>query len=100
MDEDLELQDLDGNLVSVGDFGWMEEARQAEGLLRAMSIPCLLRNENILRIDPRVWMDGLGGLCLMVAPHDEARAREVLASRVSDDDLAAQAVAATPEETQ
>jgi len=83
-----------GDLVQVGAFGWIEEARQAEGLLRSVSIPCFLKNENILRIDPRVWMDGPGGLCLMVAASDAEEALAVLNSRVSDEELARQAEAA------
>ena len=89
-------QEPEGDLVQVGAFGWMEEARQAEGLLRSESIPCFLKNENILRIDPFVWMNGAGGLCLMVAASDAERALEILATRVSDEELAAQAEAAKP----
>jgi hypothetical protein len=48
------IQEPDGGMVQVGGFGWIEEALQAEGLLRSESIPCFLKNENILRIDPRV----------------------------------------------
>ena len=90
-----EEQQPDGDLIQVGAYGWIEEARQAEGLLRSVSIPCYLKNENVLRIDPPVWMDGPGGLCLMVAPSDAERAREILNTRISDEDLAAQAEAAS-----
>ena len=50
----------------------------------------------MLRIDPRVWSFGEGGLCLMVASSDLERAREILDTRVSDEELAAQAEAAPP----
>jgi hypothetical protein len=88
-----------GPLVQVGAYGWIEEARQAEGLLRSCSIPCYLKNETILRIDPLVWMNGQGGLCLMVAESDAERAREILGSRISDEELAAQAAAGSPDRT-
>ena len=87
-----------GNLVQVGAFGSLPEALQAEGLLRSESIPCFLKNENILRIDPLVWMNRPGGLCLMVAESDAERAREILDARVSDEDLSAQAEAAKPDD--
>jgi len=38
------IQEPDGGLVQVGGFGWIEEALQAEGLLRSVSIPCFLKN--------------------------------------------------------
>lgn len=89
-----ELPESDGTLVTVQNYGWIEEARSAEGLLRSMGIDCFIKNENILRIDPLVWMDRQGGLCLMVSEADAERAREVLATRISDEDLASQAEAA------
>jgi hypothetical protein len=92
-----EQQEREGELVQVGAYGWIEEARQAEGLLRSVSIPCYLKNENVLRIDPPAWMSGPGGLCLMVAPSDAERAREILSTRVSDEELAAQAEASMPD---
>jgi|RhiMethySRZTD1v2_1073278.scaffolds.fasta_scaffold1605814_2 hypothetical protein len=99
MPTDLLIDELepepDNTPVEVAAFGWIEEAQLAEGLLRSLSIPCFIKNENVLRIDPRMWMLE-GGLSLMVAACDVERAREILATRVSDDDLAAQAEAATP----
>ena len=89
---------LGGDLVPVRAFGSLPEALQAEGLLRSESIPCFLKNENILRIDPLVWMNRLGGLCLMVAESDVDRAREILNARVSDEDFSAQAEAAKPDD--
>jgi hypothetical protein len=61
-----------------------------------LPIPCIIKNENVLRIDPRVWGLGQGGLCLLVAKSDVEPALEILGTRVSDEDLAAQAEAASP----
>ena len=89
---------MDTDLVEVATFGRLADAQQAEGLLRSVGIPAFLKNENILRIDPFLACVRGGELCLMVAPEDLERAREVLGTTVSDDDLTAQAMAAPREE--
>jgi len=86
------------DLIQVATFARLADAQQAEGLLRSMGIDAFLKNENILRIDPFLACVRGGELCLMVAPADLDRAREILDTTVSDEDLAAQAAAAEPEE--
>jgi hypothetical protein len=71
------------------------EAQIARALLEAAEIPCYLENEYTLNAD-RFLTGVVGGERLLVAPDDLDRAREVLASSISDEDLAAQALAAEP----
>ena len=83
----------DEDLVEVDDsFLYQDEAALARALLEAEGIPCYLANENTLRIN---WMSSnlLGGLKLMVPRTFLDQAREVLAARFSDDELAAEAEA-------
>lgn len=87
-DADVALADAEGavneNLVSVGSFTVMEEARMARGLLQVAGIPSGLANEKT----------ALGALHLMVPASLEEAALQVLAGEISEEDLAAQAEAA------
>ena len=71
------------------------EAQIARALLEAAEIPCYLENEYTLNAD-RFLTGVVGGERLLVPPDFLDRAREVLASSISDEDLAAQSEAAGP----
>jgi hypothetical protein len=83
----------DQDLVSVGSFVFPDDAKLARALLESASIPTFLENEHTLAAN---WMltNVIGGLHLLVPAAVADEAREILRSRVSDQDLAAQAEAA------
>jgi hypothetical protein len=80
------------DLVSVATFIFPDEAKLARALLESASIPAYLENEHTLAAN---WMltNAIGGLHLLVPSTLAEDAREVLRSKVSDKDLAAQAEA-------
>ena len=81
---------MPAELVVVAVFMLPHEAKLARALLESADITCYLENECTL--DAR-WDLALavGGFRLRVAPADLAAAEEILASRVSDAELEAQA---------
>lgn len=89
--------DQDHRLVTVAIFLWADEAKLAEGLLRSESMPCFLPDENMLRMHWD-WTNLLGGLRLVVPAAYAEQAKDLLRSRVSEQDLAAQAESASSED--
>ena len=85
----------DTQLVEIATFVYPTDAKFARAELEGEGIPCFMGNERTLDID---WFlsNVLGGYRLCVSAGDAERAREILASRVSDEELAAQAAAAGP----
>jgi hypothetical protein len=79
-------------LVVVDTFVSSEEAALGRALLRSAEIPAYLENELT-----STWT-GIGGLRLMVPRSRCEEAKEILETRISDDELAAQAEAADPSE--
>jgi hypothetical protein len=77
-------------LVVVEMFLSHEEAALGRALLRSADIPAYLENELT-----STWT-GIGGLRLMVPSSHVEETREILETRISDDELAAQAEAADP----
>jgi hypothetical protein len=75
-------------LVVVDTFASAQEAALGRALLRSEDIPAYLENELTSR-----WT-GIGGLRLMVPRSVFEQAKEILETRISDDELAAQAEAA------
>ena len=76
------------DLVVVATFMRQDEAKLAEALLKAESIPCYVGNQYLQREE---WAYELQ----LMAPAAVAdQAREILAAKVSDEDLAAQAESA------
>jgi hypothetical protein len=86
-----------GELVQIASFAYGPEAKIARAELEAEGITCFVGNERTLDID---WFltNLLGGYRLNVPVADAERAREILNSRVSDEELAAQSEAAGPSE--
>lgn len=82
-------------LVAIATFVYPDDAKLARALLESASIPTYLGNEHTLAAD---WFltNVIGGLKLMVPAPFVAEATEILRSRVSDEDLDAQAEAAKP----
>jgi hypothetical protein len=80
-------------LVSVATFVFPGDAKLARALLESAGIPSFLENEHTLAAN---WMltNVIGGLHLLVPSAVADEAREILHSRVSDQDLDAQAEAA------
>jgi hypothetical protein len=85
-------QAADG-LQLVATFLSLEEANFARGLLQSADIPCSFENEQAA-----AW-SGVGELRLMVPAAAYERACEILESEISEEDLIAQAEAATEAET-
>ncbi len=83
----------EGQLVCVATFAYPDEAHVARALLESASIPSYLENEHTLAVN---WMltNVIGGLHLLVPPAYAEEARAILSSKVSDHELAAQAMAA------
>jgi hypothetical protein len=81
--------------VQVAAFAFPHEAKFARSALEAESIPCYLENERTLDVD---WLlsNLLGGYRLLVPASCEERARAILDSSVSAEELDAQAAAASP----
>ena len=79
--------------VSIADYAWgnAAEAPLAEALLRSEAIPCYMKNENVMRIEPPLSDAWGGGLNLMVPASFADQAREILNSRISEAELEAQA---------
>lgn len=67
------------HLVTVAKYRDLSEGIVARAALESAEIPCLLKDENMIRM---AWgySNFLGGLRLQVAEQDEARAREVLSA--------------------
>lgn len=65
------------NLVTVAKYRDLSEGIVARAALESADIPCLLKDENMIRMD---WgySNFLGGLRLQVPEHDVARAQEIL----------------------
>jgi hypothetical protein len=82
-------------LVEIATFVFPHEAKFARAELEAEDIPCYMGNERTLDVD---WFltNVLGGYKLSVPAGCAERARAILNSRVSDDELAAQAASAGP----
>jgi hypothetical protein len=72
------------DLISVGSFTIVDEARMALGLLKSAGIPSGLANEKAT----------MGALHLMVPASFEEAALQVLGGEISEEELAAQAEAA------
>jgi hypothetical protein len=83
-------------LVAVATFLWAAEAKVAEALLRSESIPCSLRDENILRLNWGATV-AFGGLRLMVPAEFAEQAREILGAQVSEQELEAETESAKTE---
>jgi hypothetical protein len=83
----------EGDLVELDSFVFPDESKLARALLKTAGIRCYLANEHTLGANWHLTQ-ALGGFKLMVAAGSVAEAREVLASQISDEDLAAQAEAA------
>jgi len=81
--------------VEIATFVFPNDAKFARAELEAEGILCYMGNERTLDVD---WFltNVLGGYKLAVRAADAERAREILNSRVSDEELAAQAAAAGP----
>lgn len=77
-------------LIVADTFISSEEAALGRALLRSADIPAYLENELT-----SAWT-GIGGLRLMVPRSRFEEAKEILETRISDDELAAQAEAADP----
>jgi len=77
-----------GDLVEVAAFPSGQEANLARTLLDSAAIPCFLESERV----------ALDGARLMVPAAFLAQAREVLQAEISDEELAAQAEAASNED--
>ena len=83
------------DLVIAATYGTASEAQLARALVRGAGIPAYLSNENVTGINP-LMTNALGGLDLLVPAGALDSAREVLASRVSDSELADDALATLP----
>ncbi len=91
----MENEEQDG-MALLATFAYPMQAKFARAQLEGEGIRCFLRNERTLDID--VFLTNvLGGYQLYVPAADAERAKEVLASRVSDEELTKQAEAAAPE---
>ena len=79
-------------LVEIATFVYPNDAKFARAELEAEDIPCYMGNERTLDVD---WFltNVLGGYKLSVPAAYVERAREILDSRVSDEELEAQAAA-------
>ena len=77
-------------LVPVETYLALEEADLARTLLQSADIPTYLENESSM------GMTGAGGLRLMVPASFAKQAEEILETQISEEDLAAQAEAASP----
>jgi Putative prokaryotic signal transducing protein len=86
----VETANPDGELVVVETFLSIAEANAARGSLRSAGIPAYLDNELTSR-----WT-GAGGLRLMVPASFLEQASELLQTRISDEELLAEAEAADP----
>lgn len=87
---DVETEADHEELVVVDTFVSSEEAALGRALLRSAEIPAYLDNELT-----SAWT-GIGGLRLMVPSSFLEQATEILETRISDEELAAQAEAADP----
>jgi hypothetical protein len=83
----VEHDEEEGELIEAATFTSGEEANLARALLKSASIPCFLENERF----------ATGGLRLLVPAAFLEQAREVLQAEISDEELAAQAEAASEE---
>ncbi len=83
-DEEEPAAEVPEELVSVGEFTVVDEARIARGLLQSAEIPAGLANDKM----------SLGVLHLMVPASFLEAALQVLGGEISDEELAAQAEAA------
>ncbi len=91
-------QDAPGDaLVEIATFVYPNDAKFARAELEGEGILCFMGNERTLDVD---WFLStvLGGYRLSVPAEHAARAREILDSRVSDEELEAQAAAEAPED--
>jgi hypothetical protein len=88
--KDVEENPPQEELVVVETFLSQEEAALGRALLRSAEIPAYLENELT-----STWT-GIGGLRLMVPSSHVEEAKEILETRISDDELATQAEAADP----
>ncbi len=86
----------DDELVTVDVFWFPDQAKLARAMLEAEDIPVYLENEHTLSAN-WMWTNLLGGLRLKVPAQFLERAKQVLASQVSDETLDAQAEAAETE---
>jgi hypothetical protein len=82
-------------LIQVASFVFPHEAKFARAELEGEDIPCYLDNERTLDVD---WLlsNLLGGYRLLVPASFVEQARAILDSRISEEDLEAQAQAAGP----
>lgn len=74
----------------VATFALPHDAALARALLESAGIPAFIRSENVTRLNI-VYAMHENGLNLFVPASAEEEAREILNSRVSDEDLASQA---------
>jgi hypothetical protein len=91
----MDASSVTDELIQVAAFLQPHEAKLARAELEAENIPCFLNNERTLDID---WFlaSMMGGYRLLVPSRFAEQAREILGSRISDEELAAQAEAAAP----
>jgi hypothetical protein len=89
------LNSATDELIQVASFVFPHEAKFARAELEGENIPCYLDNERTLDVD---WLlsNLLGGYRLLVPASFAAEARAILDSRISEEDLEAQAQAAGP----
>jgi len=85
--------DANSDVVAIETFSFPGDAQLARALLESAGIPSYLENEHTLAAN---WMliNVIGGLRLLVPSVFAEEARDILRSRVSDQDLTAQAEAA------
>ena len=83
------------DLVAIGIFSLPTDAKLARAELEAEGIPCLLPDEHMLDVDGGLT-NAFGGYRLCVPAPNADVARAILASRVSDAELEAQALACPP----
>jgi hypothetical protein len=86
-----------GQVVPAGDYGSPDEANLAKAMLKAAGIPCALSTEYSGSVNLGPY--GSNNAIYALVPESLLEeAQEVLASEISEEELAAQAEAAAPEE--
>jgi hypothetical protein len=86
------VDDLHDEFVAVDSFVLANEAKLARGLLETGGIPCYLADEHAIGANWNLT-NALGGLNLMVPADVLLEAREILNTRVSDEELLAESEA-------
>ncbi len=68
---------MGGELVTIATFRQLPEALLAKGKLKAAGIPCVLADENVVRLN-WFWANAVGGVRLQVEHDDVLAAVELL----------------------